>query len=112
MSENFCTNWNKTLVLASTDVKTYTVQKGERKEKKQTPIQTNFSPHMPHCWWSQLNQIKKQLLSGWQPTVDLEKAENQAKREGAGLMSITEEVRGKKRHLRWFSASGVHDFAF
>lgn len=43
MSECFLTNWNKTLVLASTHVKTYTVQKGERKEKKQTPIQTNFS---------------------------------------------------------------------
>lgn len=41
MRECFFTNWNKTLVLASTDVQTYTVQK--REEKKQTPIQTNFS---------------------------------------------------------------------
>lgn len=47
---------------------------------------------MPRCWWSQLNQIKKQLLSGWQPTVDLGKGENQAKRE-----SVTEELRGKKK---------------
>lgn len=50
---------------------------------------------MPRCWWSQLNQIKKQLLSGWQPTVDLGKGENQAKRE-----SVTEELRGKKKGAR------------
>jgi len=34
MSEYFCTNWNKTLVLASADVKTYTVQKGEKREER------------------------------------------------------------------------------
>ncbi len=92
----FLTNWNKTLVLASTHVKTYTVQKGERKEKKQTPIQTNFS--LIRLAVGGLNLTKsKSNLSGWQPMEDSGKGKNQAKREDAGLtldFSVTEGVRG------------------
>lgn len=83
-------------MLASTHVKTYTVQKGERKEKKQTPIQTNFS--LIRLAVGGLNLTKsKSNLSGWQPMEDSGKGENQAKREDAGLtldFSVTEGVRG------------------